>query len=118
MATIQQHKAAATLNKVFSFEEGVMSRGEWVKLKKDQGATVEVRRVRNEAAESKLADSIQARTWHIPFGNERHPKTIEWKADKETLKTGIFKTVYSLRDIDGKTNWVITKTEFDYFNTI
>lgn len=48
---IQDYKKESTLNKIFRYPEGVMSRREWLKMWQVKGATVEENNVRNSAAE-------------------------------------------------------------------
>lgn len=59
MKTIQEHKKDATLNKVFRYPEGVMSRREWLNMWRIKGATVEEKKTRNYAAEENFLHSVQ-----------------------------------------------------------
>jgi len=112
---IQDYKKESTLNKIFRYPEGVMSRREWLKMWQVKGATVEENNVRNYAAEEKLKDSIDRRKFNIPWGNSCHPETKKWNEDKALLAAGIYKTVYCLREPGGRGSYDITKTEYDYF---
>ena len=93
-----------------------MTRREWLKMWQVKGATVTEENKRNYAAEEKLKASIDSRKWSIPWGNDRHPLTIKWNKDKDILASGIYKTVYYLREPEpSRTIYDITKTEYDYF---
>ena len=117
MATITEKRAEATLNKVFRYPEGVLSRKDWLKLKLSSGCTCESKQVRNYAAEEKLREYIDRKKWNIPWGNECHPDTIHWMNEKKRLQEGIYKTEYLLTESEGYC-FVITKTEYDYINKI
>lgn len=112
--TIQDHKKDATLNKVFRYPEGVMSRREWLKMMQVKGAEVREETKRNYAAEEKLEKWIYDHRGDNS-GNENWPPTKEWMAKKEELKAGIYKTVYYLQFPNESSFQEITKTEYDYF---
>lgn len=113
---IQDYKKEAILNKQFRYDEGVMTRREWLKMWQVKGAKVIEENKRNYAAEEKLRESINRRKLTIPWGNECHPLTKEWNEDKITLAAGIYKTVYYLREPEpSRISYDITKTEFDHF---
>jgi len=118
MKTIQDYKKEFTLKQVFRYPEGVLTRAEWLSIQKRNGSTVSEEKQRNRAAEDKLEQWIKDRAWKIPFGNDQHPDTKEWLQAKETLKQGIFKTVYRLYKANTDTFTDITKTEFNYFNSL
>lgn len=118
MKTIQQHKQDATLNKVFRFEEGTMSRKDWLKLKMVQGCKVEERTRRNYAAEEKLQNWLDREKREVPLGNPNYPSTKYYLEEKERLANGIYKTEYVLNESTGSGVFDITKTEFDYFNQL
>ena len=81
--TINEHRAASTLNKKMRYPEGVMTRREWLNMWRVKGATVEEKQVRNYAAEEKLKASIDSRKWSIPWGNDRHPLTMAWNEEHD-----------------------------------
>ena len=117
--TINEHRAASTLNKKMRYPEGVMTRREWLNMWRIKGATIEENQVRNYAAEEKLKASIDSRKWSIPWGNDRHPITMAWNEDKAKLAAGIYKTVYYLHEPPpSRSCYDITKTEFDYFRNM
>jgi len=116
MKTIQQHKQNATLNKVFRFEEGTMSRKNWLHLKNEQGCKTEERTRRNYAAEEKLQNWLSNEAKNVPLGNSEYPSTKYYLEEKERLVNGIYKTEYVLKQSTGNGIFDITKTEFDYFN--
>ena len=114
MKTIQDHKKDATLNKVFRYNEGVMTRLEWLKMMYVRGATVREETKRNYAAEEKLQQWIYDNR-NDNSGNPNWPATKNWLSKKEELKAGIFKTVYYLQE-KGQNSFIeITKTEYDRF---
>lgn len=114
---IQDYKKDATLNKVFRYPEGVMSRREWLRIMQVKGATVKEETKRNYAAEDKLQQWIYDNR-NDNSGNPNWPATKNWLQKKEDLKAGIYKTVYSLH-IPGENSFQdITKTEYEYFNNV
>ena len=114
---IQDYKKEATLNKVMRFEEGIMSRREWLRVKMVQGCEVEERNVRQYEKEEKVRNELNERRKHIPTGNPNYPSTAQWLKDKADLEAGIYKMVYTLTD-NVKYSWVITKTEYDHFKAM
>lgn len=118
MKTIQQHKQNATLNKVFRFEEGIMSRRDWLKIKSTQGWKAEERTRRNYAAEEKLQNWLDREKFNVPLGNSNYPSTKIYLQEKERLINGIFKTEYALTEVNGSGVYDISKTEFDYFQNM
>ncbi len=115
MSALQQGKVNAVLNLKMKFEEGIMTRREWLVLKKGQGAEVGIIDRRNYVAEEKLETWIYNHR-EDNSGNPNWPATKFWLAEKERLKAGIYKREYTLRI--GKSIFDITKTEYDYFNSL
>jgi len=113
MSTIQEKRKEFTLNKVFRYEEGVMSRREWLKLKLSQGWTVEQKEVRQYAAEDKLEQWLFDHSY-MNSGNPEWPDTKHWQSEKERAKQGIYKTEYCLCSKQENSIFDITKTEFNY----
>ena len=118
MQTIQKHKQKATLSKVYRYDEGVMTRKDWLSLMKTKGATVYTFERRNEVAEEKLSEQLRGCAFSIPFGNSNHPQTIAYNKEKQRLKDGIFITEYRLQREGVNYVTPITKTEFNYFNSL
>ena len=116
MKTIQDYKKETILDKVYIYSEGTMSRREYIILQKSKGLKCIEKQVKNYAAMEKLEIELKRNAFNIPFGNTLHPKTIEYNAKKELLKTGIFKTVYHM-ECDNYTS-IITKTEYDFFQSL
>lgn len=112
--TIQDYKKEATLNKVFRYPEGIMSRLEWLRMMQVKGSTVKEETRRNHAAEQKLEEWIFNNRGDNS-GNPNWPTTKNWLRKKEELKAGIFKTVYSLHIAGENSFQEITKTEYDAF---
>jgi len=116
MKTIQDYKKETILDKIYIYSEGTMSRREYIILQKNKGLRCIEKQVKNYAAMEKLEIYLKRNAFNIPFGNESHPKTIEYNAKKQLLKEGIFKTVYYM-ECD-KYALVITKTEYDFFHSL
>lgn len=117
MKTIQDHKKDATLNKAFRYDEGVMTRREWLNMWMVKGATVKETSRRNLAAEQKLEQWLYDNRDDIS-GNMNWPPTKRYYEKKAELAAGIFKTEYSLHLPNCNTLYDITKTEYDYFNNM
>lgn len=114
--TIQEHKAESTLNKVFRYPEGIMSRREWLNLMRVRGCTVEEKTRRNYAAEEKLQQWLYDNRGDNS-GNINWPPTKRYHEKKSELAAGIFKVEYRLNLPDGCFQ-DITKTEFEYFRNM
>lgn len=114
--SIQDYKKEATLNKVFRYPEGLMSRKEWLKLMRVKGWVAEESNIRNYAAEEKLSESVEWQRKNVPLGNPNYPSTKAYFEDKARLEAGIFKTVYSLKN--GNSSYDITKTEYEHFKSM
>lgn len=97
MKTLQQHRAAATLAKVFRYPEGIMSRSEWLKYWHIKGATVE------EVQVPKIEYN------RLKFNRLEGAAQDEYWAKCQEKKQG-----YSLRLLDG-CSYDLTKTEYEYF---
>jgi hypothetical protein len=99
---IQQHKAEATLNKLIRYEEGVMSRKQWLNLQRIKGAYVE--------------ESTKNR---IQFNRIKYNRMSSYKEQGEYEKKCNEKVVcYELHFPNQNSFWDITKTEYDYFNSL
>ena len=113
--SINDYKKEATLNKVFRYEEGVMTRREWLNIMRIKGYRVTERTARNHLAEIKLEEWLYNNRSDIS-GNMNWPPTKRYFEQKEILKKGIFKTEYIL--IKENSLFEITKTEYEYFNNM
>lgn len=100
MANIQQYKIDATLNKLVRYEEGVMSRRDWLKLQLSKGSTVHM--------------EMRSKTvW-----NRRRFNAMNWQeqqAYEKRMETKV--PCYELKLKDGGF-YDITKTEYDHFQTL
>lgn len=98
--TIQEKRIEATLNKLINYEEGLMTRKQWLNLKFDQECTVceiEVPKIKyNRLKYNRLSGQEQ----------------IEY--DKKLKQT---KISYELKE-KVKYSYDITKIEFNYFKTL
>lgn len=98
MKTIQDHKKEATLNKLIRYEEGVMTRREWLKLQLVKGAIVE-----------------QSTKNRIDFNRIKFNR-MGWSEQAEYEKKCAEKVVcYKIREAGQSSYYEITKTEYDYF---
>ncbi len=99
---LQEHKAEATLSKVLSYPEGVMTRKEWVKLQHGKGATVK------EALKSKTMFDRRK------FNRMNYAQQEEYEKKVNTLVP-----CYELYCIPTEGGFYdITKAEYDYFQTL
>lgn len=116
--TINEHRAESTLNKKMRYDEGVMTRREWLNMWRVKGATVEEKQVRNYAAEEKLKDWLYNNR-EDNSGNPNWPPTKRYNEKKAELAAGIYKTVYYLHEPPpSRSGYDITKTEYDYFKNM
>jgi hypothetical protein len=97
---IQEAKTQATLNKVFRYPEGIMSRREYIKLHKSQGAEVK------ESMRNK-----------IEFNRTKYNR-LEGRQQEEYEKKLEEKIVSYELHFSDKSLIYITKAEFDYFNSL
>lgn len=111
MATITEHRANAVLDKVFRYEEGVMSRRDWLALKVSQGAKAQAETVPDDAKIRKIESEIEYWRGRCLRLGEVSP-VAELKAQLAAKPT---KLEYRLNENDGR-SWPITKTEYDYLN--
>ena len=105
MAKINDYKKEATLNKVFRYSEGVMTRRQWLKMMMIKGATVE------ESTKNRIQFNRQKFN-RLPGGiwsNEQGE--YEKKCNEIT-------PCYNLRLPNESSFWGITKTEYDHFKTL
>lgn len=115
MKTITDYRKEATLNMKLNYPEGIMTRKEWIELKKNEGWRAEERTVRNHVAEEKLEEWIYNNR-DMNSGNPNWPATKKWLSKKDELKAGIFKTEYHIQKDNSL--YEITKTEYDYFKQL
>ena len=95
-------KAQKSLSTLVRYSEGIMTRKEWIELKHKHGATVEI------STKNKIQYS---RTKFNRMWNTREQDEYLKKCDEKV-------TCYNLHP-DGVTYYhEITKTEYDYFNTL
>jgi len=116
MKTISEHRADKVLDTVMKFQEGTMSRREWLHMAYREGWKAERSQVRNYVKEEKLEEWLHYNRADYS-GNPNWPPTKAYLEKKATLKAGIFDTVYKIWPNE-KTVYHITKTEFDYFQSL
>lgn len=116
MKKIQDYRKESTLNKVFRYPEGLMTRQQWLKMMQVKGWKAEERTRRNYAAEEKLKEWLRVEKMNVPMGNPNYPSTKNYLKEKERLAAGIYKTEYCL--INYNSVYDITKTEYEYFNNL
>lgn len=114
MKTILDYRKESILSKKIRFAEGVMTRKEWLNLKRIQGASVEEESRRNYAAEEKLKQWVYDNR-DDNSGNSNWPPTKNWLAKKKESEGKIYKIVYLLKTGEDSGFYEITKTEYDYF---
>lgn len=100
MKTLQQHKADSTLNKVFRYPEGVMTRREWLNLMIIRGCNV-------EGYQKHMLD----------YNRTKYNRLTGKEQDEYERKCNTMVTGYRL-NIPGGCFQDITKTEYDYFNNM
>jgi hypothetical protein len=96
--SITELKAESTLNKVFRYPEGIMSRREYIKLKKSQGAEVK--------------ECMKSKTHFNRKKYNRMSSIEESEAYEKRLETKVL--CYELW-FDDRSFVDITKAEADYF---
>lgn len=98
--SIQDYKKDATLNKIFRYPEGVMSRREWLNMWRVKGAFVK-----------------EEQTPKVQYNRIKFNR-LEGKAQEAYEKScNEMKTTYRLY-ISDRTSYDITKTEFEYFKNM
>jgi len=95
--SIQDYKKEALLNKVFRYEEGVMTRREWLKMMQVRGATVE--------------ESTKNR---IQFNRTKYNRMTDGQ-DEYERKCNEKVICYNLKLPNEPAFWEITKTEYEAF---
>lgn len=103
MKSITQLKAESTLNKLVRYQEGVMSRKDWLKMQLAKGATVE--------------QSVKPQ---VQFNRIKYNRMSKGQ-DEYMKKCNTMVTCFYLNEkVEGnvKTGYEITKTEYDYFNNV
>lgn len=96
----QQAKADKTLDTLVRYDEGVMTRRDWIKMQVDKGATVKMR------MESKTV-------W-----NRRRFNAMNWEQQQAYEKRMETKVPCFSLHIEEGSYYDITKTEYDYFNSL
>lgn len=95
----QQARANQSLDKEVRYPEGIMTKREWIVLKKSQGATVE------ESTKNRV--QFNRTTFNrMTFGQEEYEKKCAEKVP-----------CYNLNETDSSF-YHISKAEFDFFNTL
>ena len=100
MTTIQQHRIEATLNKLMNYPEGIMTRKQWLNVKKYQNCTAK------KETESK-----------IKYNRAKFNRMDHYEQQKYEAKMKETKECFYLYEADG-CSYQITKIEFNYFNTL
>lgn len=113
-AAAQEKRVADVLDvDIRSAEFGVLTRRQLVEKEVDAGYTPVIEQVRDDAAVKKATErkAVMDKGW-VPTGNERHPKTIEYRALQETIKNPPTKPEY--RMMKGERYRMLTKIEYDH----
>jgi hypothetical protein len=114
---ITKARTSCILRKEFRYREGVMSRAEYMEYQKNHNATVEVKQIRQYDKEERERESLMRLAQTIPLGNPNYPTCQKYFERKAALEKGFFKTEYRL-NMQNNLCLEITKTEFDYFNSL
>jgi hypothetical protein len=113
-AKLQEGRKNAYLDKKFSYEEGIMSRREYLQLHKEKNCKVEEKLVRNYSKEQKESDYLEKLARRVPLGNPNYPETRKYLDRLEKLKKGFFEAEYRLYTSE-RTFLIISKTEYLYY---
>jgi hypothetical protein len=98
----QQVKAEKTLNTLVRYSEGVMTRKQWINLMRIKGATVE-----------------ESTTNRIRYNRIKYNRMSSQREQDEYMKKCDEMVIcYNLLIPNQNSFWQITKTEYDYFNSI
>jgi hypothetical protein len=98
MKTLQDYRAESTLKKIFRYDEGVMTRQEWIELKLAEGCTVK--------QETKAGAEWDRRKFNNMDGYQQ--REYEKKLDSRIPCYNLY--------LPSGSFYEITKAEFDYFN--
>ena len=102
MNNIQEQRESHTLTVKMRYEEGVMTRKEWIELKHSQGW------YSNEGTRNRIQFN---RTKFNRMSSYKEQEEYEKKCEEKILQ-------YELRHHDINSIFDITKAEFNYFNTL
>jgi len=103
--TIQDYKKEATLNKVFRYPEGIMSRRDWLRMMQVKGATVEESKKNRIQFDRIKFNRMKGGIW----SNEQ--SEYEKKCNEMI-------PCYNLRLPNESSFFEITKTEYEYFKAL
>lgn len=105
MKNLQEYKKEAILNKKFRYEEGIMTRREWLNMWRVKGATVE--------------ESTKNRIQFNRLKYNRMKGGI-WSNEQEEYEKKCNEMIpcYNLRIPNQSSFYEITKTEYEYFNNM
>lgn len=101
MKTISQHREDATLDKMIRYEEGVMTRREWLKLKLAQESTV-----------------FESEKPQIEFNGTKYNRMNGFQQDHYMKKCENMVPCYNLQEKGQRGFWEITKIEYNYFKNL
>lgn len=105
MKSIQDYKKEATLNKVFRYPEGIMSRREWLRMMQVKGATVEESTKNRIQFDRIKYNRMKGGIW----SNEQNE--YEKKCNEKI-------PCYNLRIPNESSFFEITKTEYEHFKAL
>lgn len=101
---------------------GILTRREFIERVRDNGGTCIVEKLRDFNKEDREREWLHRNAFNHPFGNKCHPQTIAYNERKQALNDGIFVDQYivviPLPGIGETYMIIITKIEYDYFNSI
>lgn len=127
-AAMRAGKMQAHLNQPIQTADGnVTTIGKLIDLRISQGGRPVEKSKRDPAAEKRLMTEFEALARNAPIGNSNHPDTIRlnelkaMKKDPSKFKYGEFVVTvpsYFLENADGGDSMVLTKTGFDYAQSV
>ena len=97
----QEARAEKSLNVLMRYDEGVMTRKEWIELQKKKGAKVE-----------------QSQKNRIDFSRIKFNRMCSYKEQEEYEKKCNEKVPCYKLSLGDNSFYYITKAEFDYFNIL
>lgn len=101
-------------------EYGIIAWSDYVKHQIAAGGRVEAAEYSDYALRAKLEAEYELmnRGFHVPWGNDRHPKTIQAQALKDRLAGQIYSIQYRLYGSDPDTFSIINKTIYEYASSL
>lgn len=114
----QVKKINTTLDSTVNYSGyGIMTRRSFISMLHNIKGSVKMYQNRNYKKEEKEREDLDYLRRHMPYGNQNHPQCKEYAERKAELEKGIFTPEYRAI-LPDESFYTITKTEFDYFNSL